>query len=93
MGPELSKMIGMNLDPSHLMIQGAEPIAAARELGDKIFYVHGKDARIERGLADVDGLLENLPVDQSKIVHGIMWVLVVVKIFSGGKNSFLFVVW
>lgn len=42
MGPELSKMIGMNLDPSHLMIQGAEPIAAARELGDKIFYVHGK---------------------------------------------------
>ena len=65
-GPELSKMIGMNLDPSHLMIQGAEPIAAARELGDKIFYVHGKDARIERGLADVDGLLENLPVDQSK---------------------------
>lgn len=64
-GPELGKMIGMNLDPSHLMIQGAEPIAAARALGNKIFYVHGKDARIERGLADVDGLLENLPVDQS----------------------------
>lgn len=59
-------MIGLNLDPSHLMIQGAEPIAAARALGDKIFYVHGKDARIERGLADVDGLLENLPVTESK---------------------------
>lgn len=58
-------MIGMNLDPSHLMIQGADPIAAARALGDKIFYMHGKDARIERGLADVDGLLENLPVDAS----------------------------
>lgn len=56
----------MNLDPSHLMIQGAEPIAALRALGDKIFYIHGKDARIERGLADVDGLLENLPVDQSQ---------------------------
>lgn len=64
-GPELSPMIGMNLDPSHLMIQGAEPIAAARALKDKIFYVHGKDARIESRLADVDGLLENLPVDQS----------------------------
>ena len=58
-------MIGMNLDPSHLMIQGAEPIAAARALGEKIFYIHGKDARIERYKADVDGLLENLPVDKS----------------------------
>ena len=61
-GPKAAEVIGMNLDPSHLMIQGAEPIAAARALGDKIFYVHGKDARIERGLADVDGFLENLPV-------------------------------
>ncbi len=61
-GPELGDMIGMNLDPSHLMIQGADPIAVARALKDKIYYIHGKDARIERGLADVDGLLENLPV-------------------------------
>ena len=62
---EDSDVLGLNLDPSHLMIQGADPIAAARALGDKIFYVHGKDARIERGLADVDGLLETLPVDKS----------------------------
>ena len=64
-GPKLGQMIGMNLDPSHLMIQGADPIAAARALGQKIFYMHGKDARIERGLADIDGLLENLPVTAS----------------------------
>ncbi len=64
-GEDLSPMIGMNLDPSHLMIMGAEPIASARALGDKIYYVHGKDARIERGKADIDGLLENLPVDES----------------------------
>lgn len=64
-GTDFGKMIGMNLDPSHLMIQGADPIAAARSLGNKIFYMHGKDARIERGLADVDGLLENLPVTES----------------------------
>ncbi|MCD8299981.1 MAG: sugar phosphate isomerase/epimerase, partial [Clostridiales bacterium] len=43
-GPELGSMIGMNLDPSHLMIQGADPIAAARVLKEKIFYIHGKDA-------------------------------------------------
>ncbi len=60
-----SDVLGLNLDPSHLMIQGAEPIAAARALGSKIFYIHGKDARIERGMADVDGLLETLPVDRS----------------------------
>lgn len=65
-GPEYSDVLGLNLDPSHLMIQGAEPIAAARELGDKIFYIHGKDARIERYRADIDGLLENLPVTESR---------------------------
>lgn len=63
---EDSDVLGLNLDPSHLMLQGAEPIAAARALGDKIFYIHGKDARIERYMADVDGLLENLPVECSK---------------------------
>ncbi|MGN1013954.1 MAG: sugar phosphate isomerase/epimerase family protein [Butyricicoccus sp.] len=63
---EDSDVLGLNLDPSHLMIQGAEPIAAARALGDKIFYVHGKDARPEQYKVDVDGLLENLPVDCSK---------------------------
>ena len=64
-GGDLGKMIGMNLDLSHLMIQGAEPIAAARALGEKIFYIHGKDARVERYKADVDGLPENLPVNKS----------------------------
>lgn len=64
-GPEASKVIGMNLDPSHLMIQGADPIAVARALGDKIYYIHGKDARIERGLVDIDGLAETLPVSET----------------------------
>lgn len=58
-------MIGINLDPSHMMILGADPIAAARALKGCIFHVHGKDARIERGLADIDGLLEPRPVDES----------------------------
>lgn len=61
-----SDVLGLNLDPSHLMLQGAEPIAAARVLGDKIFYIHGKDVRVERYLCDIDGLLENLPVECSK---------------------------
>lgn len=59
-------IIGMNLDPSHLITMGADPIAAARKLEGVIYHVHGKDARIERGLADVDGLLEYQPVTQTK---------------------------
>ena len=46
-------MIGINLDPSHMMIFGADPIAAARALKGCIYHVHGKDARIERGLSEL----------------------------------------
>jgi sugar phosphate isomerase/epimerase len=57
--------IGLNLDPSHLFWKGADPIAAARALGPAIHHVHGKDARIERGLADVNGLLETKVVENT----------------------------
>jgi sugar phosphate isomerase/epimerase len=50
--------VGMNLDPSHLMWMGADPIASARALDEAIHHCHGKDTRIERGKADIDGLLE-----------------------------------
>ncbi|MFS2223721.1 sugar phosphate isomerase/epimerase family protein [Pantoea sp. B65] len=59
-------MIGMNLDPSHLIAMGADPIAAVRKLEGAIYHVHGKDARIERGLADIDGLMEYQPVTATK---------------------------
>ncbi|EOC1278255.1 sugar phosphate isomerase/epimerase [Cronobacter turicensis] len=59
-------IIGMNLDPSHLIAMGADPIAAVRKLEGAIFHVHGKDARIERGLADVDGLMEYQPVTSTR---------------------------
>ena len=58
-------MLGINLDPSHMMALGADPIAAARALKGCIYHVHGKDARIERGLADRDGILEPRPVTES----------------------------
>ncbi len=56
-------MIGLNLDPSHLVWMGADPIACARALGPAIHHVHGKDVRIERGIADVTGLLETKEID------------------------------
>ena len=62
----VGEIIGINLDPSHLMIMGGDPIAAIRPLEGAIYHVHGKDARIERGLADVNGLLEYRPVTDTK---------------------------
>lgn len=56
-------MVGMNLDPSHLIWMGADPIAAARALGPAIHHCHGKDVRLERGLVNVNGLLETKPVE------------------------------
>ena len=57
--------VGLNLDPSHLFWMGADPIAAARALGPAIHHVHGKDARIERGIADVNGILEAKVVEDT----------------------------
>ncbi|MDR0887058.1 MAG: sugar phosphate isomerase/epimerase [Clostridiales Family XIII bacterium] len=56
-------IIGINLDPSHMMVLGADPIAAAKALQGTIFHVHGKDARLERGNVDTNGILEPKPVD------------------------------
>ncbi|MDQ0204164.1 sugar phosphate isomerase/epimerase family protein [Pectinatus haikarae] len=58
-------IIGMNLDPSHLIVMGADPIATARALKGALYHVHGKDARIERGLCDINGLPESKPVTES----------------------------
>lgn len=76
-------IVGINLDPSHLMVMGADPIASARALKGAIFHIHGKDARVERGLCDIDGLLETKPVTESDTRtwnyvavgcgHGLQW--------------------
>jgi sugar phosphate isomerase/epimerase len=58
-------MVGLNLDPSHMIWMGIDPIAAARNLGDAIHHVHGKDVRLERGLVDVNGLLETKVVEDT----------------------------
>lgn len=56
-------MVGLNLDPSHLIWMGADPILSARALGDAIHHVHGKDVRIERQISGVNGILETKVVE------------------------------
>jgi len=53
--------VGANLDPSHLMWMGADPLAAARALGDAIYYVHAKDTRIDPVNAGLNGVIDTTP--------------------------------
>lgn len=51
-------IIGANFDPSHLIWQGMDPVEAARTLGDAIYYVHGKDVRIDAANMAKNGVLD-----------------------------------
>lgn len=57
----VGETVGANLDPSHLMWMGADPLAAARALGDAVYYVHAKDTRIDDVIAGVNGVIDTTP--------------------------------
>ena len=40
-------VIGANFDPSHLIWQGMDPVAAIRELAGAIYHFHAKDTKID----------------------------------------------
>lgn len=50
--------IGANLDPSHLIWQGMEPVRVIRELGDAIFHFHAKDTHIDMDNVRLNGVLD-----------------------------------
>ena len=52
--------IGANLDPSHLIWQGMDPIAVIRKLGEEgaIFHFHAKDTKVDRYNTAVNGVLD-----------------------------------
>ena len=54
----VGKEIGANLDLSHLIWQGMEPIAVIRALGDAIFHFHAKDTKIDKINTAVNGVLD-----------------------------------
>ena len=60
----VGETVGANLDPSHLMWMGADPIAAVRALGDAIYHVHAKDTRVDPVIAGVNGVIETMPGDR-----------------------------
>lgn len=56
-------MVGANLDPSHLMWMGADPLAAVTALGDAIHHVHAKDTFLNKPVQATTSLLENGGLD------------------------------
>jgi sugar phosphate isomerase/epimerase len=50
--------IGANLDPSHLVWQGIDPVLAIRKLGDAIYHFHAKDTKIDPYNSKTDGVLD-----------------------------------
>lgn len=55
----VGSVVGANLDPSHLMWMGADPLAAIDALGAAIYHVHAKDTYINAPRAATTSLLEN----------------------------------
>lgn len=58
---EVGPALGANLDPSHLIWQGMEPVAVIRALGDAIFHFHAKDTKVDPYNTAVNGVLDNKP--------------------------------
>jgi sugar phosphate isomerase/epimerase len=56
---EIGDIVGANLDPSHLMWMGADPLAAIDALGPAIHHTHAKDTMINRPVAALTSRLEN----------------------------------
>ncbi len=54
----VGETIGANFDPSHLIWQGIDPVAAIRELAGAIYHVHAKDTKIDKYNTARNGVLD-----------------------------------
>jgi sugar phosphate isomerase/epimerase len=61
---ECGDEIGVNLDPSHFVWQGIDPLLAIRELGDAIFHVHAKDVYVDPHNRARNGVLDTKRYDR-----------------------------
>ena len=57
-GDAVGAVIGANFDPSHLIWQGMDPVAAIRALKGAIYHVHAKDTKIDRYNTAANGVLD-----------------------------------
>ena len=55
---EVGPVLGANFDPSHLIWQGIDPVAAVRYLKGAIYHVHAKDTKVDPYNTAVNGVLD-----------------------------------
>ena len=55
---EVGDTLGANFDPSHLIWQGMDPVAAIRELKGAIYHVHAKDTKVDKYNTARNGVLD-----------------------------------
>lgn len=58
--------IGANLDPSHLIWQGMDPVAVIRALKGAIFHFHAKDTKMDPYNTAVNGVLDTKPYEEQE---------------------------
>lgn len=56
--------VGVNLDPSHALWMGGDPLQAIRRLRGAIYHVHTKDTRVDPHNSALNTVLETKPNDQ-----------------------------
>jgi sugar phosphate isomerase/epimerase len=56
---EIGPIVGANLDPSHLMWMGADPLVAIDALGSAILHTHAKDTFVNKPVTALTSRLEN----------------------------------
>jgi len=54
----LPERVGFNFDPSHLMWQGIDYLAAVKEFAPRIYHTHAKDTRVDEAALRRKGVLE-----------------------------------
>jgi sugar phosphate isomerase/epimerase len=57
----IGELVGVNLDPSHALWMGGDPLRALRQLRGAIYHVHAKDTRIDPRNSELNTLLETKP--------------------------------
>jgi sugar phosphate isomerase/epimerase len=53
-----SPAFGLNYDPSHLVLQGMDPLGPLAEFRDRLFHLHAKDVRIDSQAVNEVGRFE-----------------------------------
>jgi sugar phosphate isomerase/epimerase len=66
----IGPIVGANLDPSHLMWMGADPLAAVDHLGPAIYHVHAKDTFINESIKALTSRLDN---GSAEGIHARAW--------------------